>query len=57
MRAAAQPRGSQYFASADINMLFLYMSSDNCLKPSLFLNVPEVFKDYDEGNIQSLIGS
>lgn len=57
MRAAAQPSGSQYFVSADINMLFLYMSFDNCLKPSIFLSVPEMFKNYDQGSIQLLIGS
>lgn len=57
MRAAAQPSGSQYFVSADINMLFLYMSFDNCLKPSIFLSVPEIFKYYDQGSIQPLIGS
>lgn len=57
MRAAAQPSGSQYFVSADINMLFLYMSFDNSLKPSIFLGVPEIFKNYDQGSIQLLIGS
>lgn len=54
---AALSSVSQYFVLADINMLSLHISFDNCLKPFLFLNVSEIYKNYDGGNIQPLIGS